>query len=483
MKNSLLFLVAFFFLTSCKKQLQEEPKGVAAETFYNTAAEVEAAVNSIYGPIREANCLGGLYPAQLETYGDYIYGRGSYGPLNEYTGLDNTNITRAGQMWDLFYRSVRNANLVIANAPAGSSISAADIKRYVAEAKFMRAFIYFQLVRNWGGLPIRTEANMTLQDLKRSTAAEVYALIESDLLTAEADLPDAPAQPGRPSRWSAKAMLTEMYLIANKFTEAMNKSNEIIASNRFSLVSVSAQVDFDKIFGADVTTSSEEIFSIKFSRSGVNQGWQYVMFAHHPGARLHGAGGFFAHYTDTVQNSVVRNWDFRDLRKYFNLYVYNIGLGNATLLFRKFKDPIAATQFSAGNDYPFYKYSDVLLFYAEAAARVNNGANALALERLNAVRRRGYGQPAGTPWAQDLVLASYPTTQSFLDAVVKERGYETVYEAKRWLDLKRMGIAQAVIQQVKGKTVAAKHLLWPIPLSELNYNKALNPTTDQNPGY
>lgn len=483
MKNIVILFTAFLFFGSCKKQLQEEPKSIAAETFYNTSAEVEAAVNAIFGPIREANCLGGLYPAQLEAYGDYVWGRGSYLPLNEFAGLDNTNITRTGQMWDLFYRGIRNANLVIANAPAGTSISAADVKKYVAEAKFMRAFIYFQMVRNWGALPIRTEANMTVQDLKRSPATEVYGLIEGDLLAAETDLPDAAAQAGRPSKWSAKAMLTEVYLNLNKYNEAMNKANEVIASNKYSLVPVAAMADFDKIFGADVTSTPEEIFYIKYSRSGVNQGWQFVMFAHHPGSRLHGAGGFFGHYTDTVTNSVIRNWDFKDLRKSFNLYSYNIGLGATTALFRKFKDPIAATQFSAGNDYPFYKFSDILLFYAEAAARVNNGATALAVERLNMVHRRAYGLPATTASALDFKLTDYPTMQSFLDVVVKERGYETAYEAKRWLDLKRMGIAQQVIQQVKGKTIATKHLLWPIPLSELNYNKALNPTTDQNPGY
>ncbi len=483
MKNILVLLTAVFFFASCEKQLQEEPKSIAAETFYNTAAEVEAAVNAIFGPIREANCLGGLYPAQLEAYGDYVYGRGSYAPLNEFAGLDNTNITRTGQMWDLFYRGIRNANLVIVNAPNGKSISDANKKRYVAEAKFMRAFIYFQLVRNWGGVPIRTEANMTEQDIKRSTPAEVYGLIESDLLAAETDLPDAAAQAGRPSKWSAKAMLTEVYLSVNKYTEAMNKSNEIIASNKYSLVSVAAMADFDKIFGPDVTSSPEEIFYIKFSRTGTNQGWFYVMFAHHPGAKLHGAGGFFAHITDTVSNLFIKNWDFKDLRKSFNLYSYNIGLGNNTALFRKFKDPAAATPMSAGNDYPFYKYSDVLLFYAEAASRVNNGPTALAMERLNMVHRRAYGLSATAISVIDFKLTDYPTAQSFLDLVVKERGYETAYEAKRWLDLKRMGIAQQVIQQVKGKSVATKHLLWPIPLSELNYNKALDPAKDQNPGY
>lgn len=346
----------------------------------------------------------------------------------------------------------------------------------------MRAFIYFQMIKNWGGVPLRTEVNMTEQNIKRNTAAEIFQQIIDDLLKAETDLPDAVSQAGRPSKWAAKSLLADIYMHQQRYTDAMNKANEVIVSNKYSLVTVATAADFDKIFGPDVVTTPEEIFYLKFSRSGINQGWQLVMFAHHPGARLHGAGGFFAHYSDIGLNSITRDWDNNDLRKSFNLYLFNIGLGANTYLFRKFKDPIAPTQTSAGNDYPLYKYSDVLLLYAEAASRANNGPTALAMERLNMVHRRAYGQNPVAPSAVDFKLADY-NAQTFLDLVVKERGYETVYEAKRWLDLKRMGIAKQVIQQVKGKTVADKFLLWPIPLSELNYNKALDPVKDQNPGY
>jgi len=240
--------------------------------------------------------MGGLYPAQLEAYGDYIYGRGSYAPLNDYAGLDNTNIIRTGSMWDFFYRSIRNANLVIANAPKGSAITAAEVSRYVAEARFMRAFVYFQLVRNWGGLPIRTEANITEQNTKRSTAADVYQLITDDLAKAETDLPDAPEQPGRPSKWAAKSLLADVYLTTQRYPEATAKANEVITSNKYSLLSVTTAADYDKIYGADLATSSEEIFFLKFSRSGNNQGWQFVTFAHHPASPfLKGIG--FLHST------------------------------------------------------------------------------------------------------------------------------------------------------------------------------------------
>ena len=81
-----------------------------------------------------------------------------------------------------------------------------------------------------------------------------------------------------------------------------------------------------------------------------------------------------------------------------------------------------------------------------------------------------------SPSSVDFKLADY-NAQTFLDEIVKERGYETVYEVKRWHDLKRMGIVKAKISEVKGVTVADKFLLWPIPLSEMNYNKALDPVS------
>jgi starch-binding outer membrane protein, SusD/RagB family len=482
MRYFIILITVLSLGTSCKKILREEPKSSAAEVFYNTAPEVETALNAIYGPLRDPNCLSGLYPAQLETYGDYVYGRGSYLPLNAYQTLDNTNITRTGQMWDQFFRSIRNANLVIANTPNGSNISAAEKSRFIAEAKFLRAFAYYLLVRNWGGVPLRTEANMTEQDIARASADDVYKLILEDLQEAETNLPDVSSLPGKPSRWSAKAMLSEVLLSLQRYPDAMNKANEVITSNKFSLIQTAVSEDYDKIFGPDVVTTSEEIFYLKFSKQGTGQGWQYVMFAHHPGAGYHGAGGFYAHYSDSVTNPVIKNWNPADLRKAFNTYSYDIGLGRTTVLFKKFKDRAASTQTSAGNDYPFYRLADVLLFYAEAAARVNNGPTTLAVERLNMVHRRAYGYPTSQPSPVDFQLSAF-TPQSFMDEIVRERGYETAYEAKRWLDLKRMGLAKSTIKAVKGVDVADKFLLWPIPLSEMNYNNLLDPVADQNPGY
>src|SRR5690606_16577608 len=118
----------------------------------------------------------------------------------------------------------------------------------------------------------------------------------------------------------------------------------------------------------------------------------------------------------------------------------------------------------------------------EADARVNNAPTADAIEKLNMVHRRAYGYPATQPSAVDFKLSDY-NLDSFLDLVLLERGYETQYESKRWLDLKRTGKVKQVIKNAYDITVADKHLLWPIPASELNFNKALDPQKDQNPGY
>lgn len=477
----LLALSLALFGGCSDKALVEAPKSLAVETYYNTAAEIEAAVNAIYSPLRADNCLGGLYPAQHEAYTDYGYGRGSYAILSNFQGLDNTNITRVGQMWDLFYLAIRNANLVIRNAPNATSASTADKAKYVAEAKFLRALTYFYLIRNWGGVILRTEANMTEQNLKRTAADDVYALIVSDLKEAETALPDAPALVGRPSKWSAKAVLADVYFYRNQYAEARDKADEVMKSNKFSLVPVTVADDFAKLFGADVVTTPEEIFYLKYTRVN-GQGFNLVMFAHNPAARLHGAGGFFAHYTDALTNNVYKNWDTNDLRKTYGWYKWNIGLGANSLLNKKFTDPAAPTGSAAANDYPLYRYADLLLLYAEAASRAGSGPTIAAMEALNQVHRRAYGKPANAPSAVDFKLADYNAT-TFVELVIRERGYETQYEGKRWPDLKRSGKFRELIKAGVGKDVADKHLLWPIPISELNFNTALDPTKDQNPGY
>jgi len=478
MKKTIIYITLGVVMAACSDLLVEEPKSLSAETFYNTASEADAAINAIYGPMRVDNGMSINYPAQLEGLADYGDSRGSQTPVSLYQGLDNTNISRVGAIWDAFYQSVRNANLVIANVPNAKELSDAQKQQYVGEAKFLRSLIYFAMVRNWAGVPIRTEENMTIADVPRSSVDDVYDLIVSDALAAEQVLPDSPPQVGRASKWTAKTLLSEIYLTLGEWENSRDKAAEVIASGKFSLVDVDGSEDFQKIYGPEVVNTSEEVFYFKYNRQ---QGFGLVSYAHRATAdyKYYAGGGVYAQYTDTVKNSFMKQWDKKDLRKAHLLYKMDVGLGPNTCLYRKYRDPLSAT---AGADFPWYRYADVLLFHAEANARANGGPTADALLSLNKVHRRAYGYDQNAVSPVDFVLADYDLT-SFVDEVVQERGYETVYEGKRWLDLKRLGIAKQRIKEVKGIDVADKHMLWPIPNSELLYNKALDPIADQNPGY
>src|SRR5690606_7177847 len=98
MKNYIFLLLTFFGL-SCGDILEEAPKSVVVENYYNTPQEVEAAIFDIYRQIKTNNGFGNLYPIQLEVYGDFAEGRGSYNPVSQFQGLDATNTNRVGQIW------------------------------------------------------------------------------------------------------------------------------------------------------------------------------------------------------------------------------------------------------------------------------------------------------------------------------------------------------------------------------------------------
>ncbi|WP_341835318.1 RagB/SusD family nutrient uptake outer membrane protein [Chitinophaga pollutisoli] len=482
MKKITILILMTLVMASCSDALLEEPQSIAAEVFYNTPAEVEAGLNAIYVPMRRGSALGALYLCQHEIYTEYLYGRGSHAPLNDYTGLDQTNVSRVGDMWAVFYESIRNANIVIERAPLGTKISPAQLDGYLAEARCMRALNYFFLVRNWAGVPIRDEKNMDVRELARNTQEQVYDFIVADLEWAETHLPDKPRLSGAPSKWSAKAILTDVYMNLHQYEKARDKAGEIITSNKFSLVNVTVAEDFEKLFGADVATSTEEVLYLKYARMPSGQGFAYPQYCHYPNSGYFPPGGFYTFYSDSETNTFLKNWDKNDLRYTFNWYPQTFGLGPTTILLKKFVDKQAVS--GGGNDYPMYRYADILLFYAECVAQAGTAPNADAMEKLNMVRRRAYGKPATTADAAvDFKLADYATKQAFIDLVVRERGYENCGESKRWLDLKRLGIAEEIVQAGKGKTVAPRHLLWPIPVIETNYNKAIDPVKDQNPGY
>ena len=181
-----------------------------------------------------------------------------------------------------------------------------------------------------------------------------------------------------------------------------------------------------------------------------------------------------------ADNPFIMAWDNNDLRRQFNMFPWDVGLG-ATLFNKKFNDPVSTSDWG-GHDYPIYRYPDLLLMYAEADNEVNGGPTPDGMEKLNRVRRRAYGNNPNVVSTIDYILSDY-TKDTFNDLVLQERGYEFWFEGKRWLDLKRTGKAKEIILETKGIVVEEKHMLWPIPAVEYLNNDAIDPVNDQNPGY
>ena len=487
MKKYIYFLIFALLLASCDSMLDENARSVAAETFYNTPEEADAAVLAPLNQLR-GEFDGMSFPTMQEACADYAYGRGSWTEMSDYEGLNtSSNVTRAGTIWNNLYGAVRDCNIAISRLPDASGMTEGQKTAYIAELRFIRAFSYYYLVRLYGACPLRTEQNMKEYNMGKSPVEKIYEFIVEDLVYAAANAPEKARDSGTPTRYAASALLADVYLTLKQYDEAAAAAAKVIDSGKYALTRVTTARDFDKVFAPDAS-SAEEVFYMKNENSTGSSGWPYVMICAHPKAMVNGQHmlstgiGWYGIYT-TADNEFVRNWDEADLRKEFNLLPFNFGLGNNTYLFCKYYDPNALGKNGAGNDWPVIRYPDVLLNYAEAVSRKNGAPTADAMDKLNMIRRRAYGYDPTAVSPVDFLLADHASLNDFLALLVREEGYECMNEAKRWLYLCRQGVAADVIARCKGKEVKAKHMIWPIPVTEFNYNTGLDESKDQNPGY
>ncbi|GGG86176.1 hypothetical protein GCM10007415_19590 [Parapedobacter pyrenivorans] len=476
-------LVITTLLTSCQDMLDEIPKDfVARNNYYTNEADAQGALNGAY------NTLGPEF-FNIENYilselhGDYLNGRGSQASISLMDQLlDQQNIGRTASLWSRLYLAVNRANAVLNNVPGIADISETARSRIVGEAHFIRALAYFELVRGFGPVPIKTKESTDLSELEspRRPENEVYELIIADALAAEQGLLEAVSGTGQASKSAAKMLLAHVYLTIGDWATAAAKADEVISSGKYQLVSVQQPDDFYQIFAAN--TSSEDIMSVHHSETRQSEITNYL----HMGNNIpfnYASSGYFA-WVPNMNSFIGEDWDENDLRKPFNLYTHTqnaagewVPLPSTTpVLFKKFiTDNTGLRTYSA----PIYRYAEALLFYAEAACRAEGAPSALALERLNMIRRRAYGYDPDVPSPAD--YSAGMSEEQFIDTVLQERAYEFLIERRRWWDLKRTGRAKEAFAAV-GKTLIDERLLWPIPENEINNNPAIG-QEDQNPGY
>ncbi|MDG3581170.1 RagB/SusD family nutrient uptake outer membrane protein [Galbibacter pacificus] len=476
-------------LVQCEGALEESPESLLVkENFYQNEADAFAALTAVYGTFSSAGDYPTIYyMALLENRADYSNGRGSQAGISKYdVPLDNTTQSRVFNAYNDLYLGINRANAVIGNLPGIEAMSAPVKAQYIAEAKFLRAFFYMNLVKYWGGVPIRLEEFTSLDQIAapRASAQEIWDLVINDLTEALPDLADSfpESESGRATVWAAKAALADAYLNTEDWANAKEMANDIIDNGPYTLVEVGQANDFMKIYGPDVVTHAEDIFSAHQTATNGNAIALYI----HRANTGYSVGGYHAWLP--AENSVIgTSWDTADLRRQFSIYTEYTDVNgvvqplpdDSPMLFNKYRDPGATNGFQGRNNVPFYRLAEMYLIYAEASSEEAGGPDALATERLNIVRRRGYGLPLNSPSAED-----YPEGMSataFKDVVLKERAYELNLEMKRWNDLLRTGRAQQAIEAT-GKAWNDTSLLFPLPVDEINNNPALSPS-DQNPGY
>lgn len=491
MKKILLYITLLLgstvFVASCEdwSLLDEHPKEVSASTFLSNSSEVQSMINSIYYQLRRNPGFGRYLSIIPESMSDYCEGRGNYATSFE-TGLTAGGKTMIKDSWAVLYRGIRIANQVLAEM-GDADLSNSEYNKLSAEARFLRAFCYSYLVKYWGAVPFFDETNMDNYNKPRTPSEDIWKFIVSEATYASENLPESASEAGHPTKYTALMLLTEADMYLEQWSDAANAVSQVVESGKFSLVEVASSDDFQNLYGASANATTEEIFYFKYNRDdGETFEW---MFLSKPNPVFNtGALGI---YTDYVNNKFISGWDKNDLRYKWDLYIQTKNgtlnaLTKTGMICLKYRD-YGTNGSTMANDWPIYRYADALLYYAEAICRRDGKPDDEAMEMVNMIHRRAYGLSPIQPAANDYKLSDYSTSEKFIDLVLKERGYETCFEGKRYCDLKRCGklaeYALAAGRVSSESDVKDAAYWWPIPTDEFNYNTALDPTKDQNPGY
>lgn len=491
MKNIKLFIIAVFMLatTACETLLTEEPISFLAPDNLTSLEGAEAVLKGAYDGLQGSYYTDQFWAA-VEYQCDFQFTRGSRVPHGFYN-LDTRNIGRMEGVWGSIYSAISRANLIISSFP-DLDFDEKLKGQWVAEARVLRAFHYFNLVRGWGGVPLRIEP---LEDLNntaivRSSKEEVYVQIISDLNEAinSGFLPEdyAYSQLGRASVNAARVLLAHVHLTVGNWAEAASFAQQVINSGQFQL-----DPDMSLIFSPENVTHSGNIWPIKYVRiNGLGLNFP-PRFAAGRGTG-YASNEFFTNIGITT-HPILADWDDNDPRKALNLYdtdpntVEGKALSAAVpMLFKKFIDKDHVGRSGHGNDMPLYRYADVLLIFAEADGWATGSPSTQAYEAVNQVRRRAYGVDISTS-APGIDLEGL-SKDDFIEAVMRERAWEFMLEEKRWFDISRRGF-EYTTQQIASSGDPRKlefwgeeDMLWPIPRQEIDNNDLMT-DADQNPGW
>lgn len=385
------------------------------------------------------------------------------------------------------------------NSRGISGANLEEAKHFRAEARFLRALAYYHALDLFGNVPFATEADPVSASFfpPQISRADLYAYVESELTAIENELVDARQNEyGRADKAAAWTLLAKLYLNAEvyiqqpKYTEAITYCNKVIGAG------YGLSDEYRKLFLTDNNTSPEVIFPITFDglRTKTYGGMTYLVHAPVGGsmnAASFGINGGWAglRTTKAMVSQFADITGNTDKRAMFytsgqNLEINDMFAFTDGYAIAKFKN-ISSTGVPGSDqtgdypdtDYPMFRLADVYLMYAEAVVRGGSGGStANALQYVNQLRQRAYGNTSGNITAGQLTL----------DFILAERGRELFWEGHRRTDLIRFGKFTGASYlwpwkgNVKeGKAVEDFRILFPIPAAD----RTANPNLVQNNGY
>ena len=473
MKPKILLLIIFtvLFAASCNVFDVAPESSFTPDGFYRNADDAKSAVSSVYDLMNSQNLYDqAMWILMDQSTDDAEWGGGRSTANQAKNDVDKYTFTPATTtfyaVWSTCYQGINRANAAIGRIPA-IAMDEALRERFVAEAKFMRGFYYFTLVRLFGGAPLVLKETVSLNNLQvaRSTADEVYQQIMQDFTDAEAILPltYSAGDKGRATKGAAKAFLAKVYLTRGEWANASAKADEVMTLG----AGYDLWTNFSDVFLIANENGKESIFEIQALGGGFAEGSYMQGYMRPPFDRVNGVAGFG---DDPVTKNLYDAYASNDLRRDVTLKLYTptgTPAAPASIAFPcyvgKYKDPSATANGEGSNNYPLIRYSDILLMYAEALNE-QTANDPDAYDAINKVRNR-----AGLA-----DLTADLTRDQFRDSVLLERRLELAFEGHRWYDLVRTNrLIQALNDQNPAIPVQSRHYLFPIPQTERDANPLL----------
>ncbi len=490
MKNILkgsIILILILLITGCTKDEWMNPAPITSLsdlTVFDTKDRIEAQVNGIYTSLKSGQHLGGRFQVYNDVRAENFLPNSSnlvtcYATWN-HTVISSTNEVQ--NLWGAVYQTINVVNVFLEGLAAAwdegkitDFVSQDEYDQYKSEALTIRAICYFDLMQMYSkpyhmgnganrGVPLRLIANKSAEgnDMAPSTVAEVYTQILKDLNDAEAiavsDYGDGHLNITRVHKNTIIAFKTRVYLHMQNWGQVVSESAKIVpATAPFTASSGVAHAlnpNYAGIFASPHSTK-ESILSMPNTASS-NAGTQNHL------AHYYFSGSGESYFLVTAPGSVYATMDATDARKLMMSTV------DDQVYLTKYIDQATRTDYS-----PVMRWAEVLLNRAEAIVRAGNAVTQEAVNLLNAVRIRSFPTGAYT-------VASFADAPAFYDAVLLERSMEFLGEGIRNMDLMRLGLT------IPGKDgfgfgsvapipVASQSYFWPVPDSELSYNKLMTP--------